>query len=88
MELQEVFNKVYLGLAGQYFERSINGHGVCAYRGHSWRKCAIGHLIPDALYSCEMDSESWSVDHVLNSCGVRCSMESSYPHLTPPTGRA
>lgn len=49
MYKQEIFNRVYLCLAAQNFERSIAAGGTCAYRGAAGRKCAIGHLISDQL---------------------------------------
>jgi hypothetical protein len=59
MDKQELFNKAYLGLAGQKFTRSaasVEVHGgLCLYRGTDGLKCAIGHAIPDELYDPEMD---------------------------------
>lgn len=57
MQLQDIFNRVYLGLKSQGFERSMvedevaSDGVVCAYRGAEGRKCAVGHLIPDELYT-------------------------------------
>lgn len=39
-------------------ERSVNVQGNCMYRGPNGLKCAIGHLIPDELYSPEMEGMS------------------------------
>lgn len=47
---QDVFNQVYLGLAQQQ-EVAVNNIGSCRYRSATGDKCAIGQLIPDALYS-------------------------------------
>jgi hypothetical protein len=46
---QRAFNTVYRALCRQKV-RSMNREGKCAYRGVKGSKCAIGHLIPDALY--------------------------------------
>jgi hypothetical protein len=46
---QEMFNKVWLGLQGQGWKKSIL-HGQCKYRGPNGTKCAAGHLIPDDKY--------------------------------------
>jgi len=63
MELQEVFNTVYKGLAGQNWEKSTakiqlvpdHFNFVCAYRGDNGCKCAVGHLIPDSIYKSDME---------------------------------
>lgn len=54
MTKQEVFDKVVRGLASQGYQTSMRG-GTCKYRGEGGRKCALGHLIPDALYVPCMD---------------------------------
>lgn len=54
MDKQEIFNKAYLGLKSQGFERS-SVEECCLYRDPSGRKCAIGYLIPDELYSENME---------------------------------
>jgi hypothetical protein len=50
--LQEVFNKAYIGLASQGFLRSYGSSATtsnsCLYRDKvNNRKCAIGHCVPD-----------------------------------------
>lgn len=57
MTLQEMFNKAYLGLAGQKFEKSSKA-GVCLYRGPDGKKCAVGHLIDDAHYTEELEHKA------------------------------
>ena len=58
MDKQEIFNKAYLGLKSQGFAKSFDGK-VCLYRDTEGRKCAVGYLIPDELYS--VDMEGWVV---------------------------
>ena len=56
--LQEVFNVSYAGLAKQNFRQSLRSTG-CAYRGLSeGSACAIGHCIPDELYSSFMEGQT------------------------------
>ena len=58
MTKQEMFDKVYIGLLNQKFERSMKNYGemsTCAYRGDGGMKCAAGHLIPDEEYKSDMD---------------------------------
>jgi hypothetical protein len=51
MNKQEAFNKIYLGLKSQGFEKSFNETIYrCQYRGPNGLKCAVGHLIPDDKY--------------------------------------
>ena len=51
MRRQEVFDRVVRGLASQDWKRSENDEGTCRLRGDHGRKCALGHLIPDKLYT-------------------------------------
>jgi hypothetical protein len=57
--LQQVFNTVVEGLAGQQWQQSVvadSGSGtVCAYRGLEGRKCAAGHLITDEHYDANFE---------------------------------
>lgn len=73
MTLQEMFNKAYLGLAGQKFERSANKQGSCLYRSPDGKKCAVGHLISDEHYASHLESKSvfsWDVNQALTASGV------------------
>lgn len=57
LDRQEVFNTVYTKLRAQG-KRSIvleGAHQRCRYRGEGGTRCAIGHLIPDELYSEELE---------------------------------
>lgn len=55
MTRQEIFDKVWAGLKGQGFERSITEEGICVYRGPNGTKCAAGHVLPDEEYDPEYD---------------------------------
>lgn len=65
MTLQEIFDQAYKGLAGQGWKQSRNANDTaCAYRGQNGCKCAIGHLIPDAAYSIELEGSAVHDVHV------------------------
>ena len=64
MTNQEVFTKVKNHLLSQ-MKHSKNGES-CLYRGPDGLKCAIGALIPDDLYT--PDLESNDIDHLLEIC--------------------
>lgn len=64
--LQEIFNKVYLGAASQSFERSLAipedisiSPGFCMYRSQNGLKCNAGHLILDTHYDSRMEGKSF-----------------------------
>lgn len=59
MTPQELINKVYSHLIKQGGPSQNNGS--CAYRAPDGRQCAIGCLIPDELYSPEMEHNSLGV---------------------------
>lgn len=57
MTNQEVYDKVKAHLLTQN-AKSISSNGMCKYRmQRSTKKCAIGCLIPDALYSKDIEGE-------------------------------
>jgi len=58
---QEVFDTVVSALIKQGHP-SIDTSGGCLYRGPDGLKCAIGHLIPDNVYTPDM--ENVSADHL------------------------
>ena len=60
MDLQQVFTTVTSSLLNQG-EPSIDNDGSCCYRGPGQLKCALGHLIPDANYTPEI--EGYSLSH-------------------------
>lgn len=49
--LQEVYDTSVAGLASQDFKPAMNKRGECRFRGPRGRRCAIGHCIPDNIYS-------------------------------------
>jgi hypothetical protein len=65
---QELFDRVSLHLLAQN-RTSVNAHGRCAYRGEGDLKCAIGVLIPDELYSPDMDTKC-SLTRVTEITGI------------------
>jgi hypothetical protein len=78
MSIQEIFNKVASHLLQQN-ARSLNGKGICYYRGEEGLKCAVGILIPDCLYNENLEGvrvDSFSVLGCLLKAGV---LETIYP---------
>lgn len=57
MNKQEMFTKVWLGLASQGWQRSAVGDN-CRYRGPNGMKCAAGHLLPDENYNTRFESRN------------------------------
>lgn len=57
MTNQTAFNRAVRALRLQG-KQSIDRGGICLYRGPDDLKCAIGHLIPDRVYSVGM--ENWN----------------------------
>jgi hypothetical protein len=59
MDKQKIFKKVAIHLLtqGKKSQRKLRFHRntVCAYRGYNNLKCAIGCLIPDKLYSSDLE---------------------------------
>lgn len=53
---QMIFDRVWTGLKGQGFVRSIEGDD-CMYRGPDGLKCAVGHCIDDEHYNMNMETE-------------------------------
>lgn len=54
---QDVFNNAYIGMLRQNRRSAKSLHGnQCLYRGPNGLKCAIGHSIPDELYSASMEN--------------------------------
>jgi hypothetical protein len=48
--LQEVFDKAWLGMKSQNWERATSQDGLgCEYLNKDGKKCAIGHCVPDEL---------------------------------------
>jgi len=55
MTLQEIFTKVKAHLLTQNTQ-SVDSGSNCCYRGPDGLMCAVGCLIPDALYSPSLES--------------------------------
>lgn len=64
--LQETYDKIVNGLRVQNC-KSLNGQGLCFYRGLNGTKCAAGHVIPDSKYNSIM--EGGSVCDITNIIG-------------------
>lgn len=56
MTLQEAFDIASVGLLTQKYP-SQNSSGECLYRGPRGRKCAVGFLIPDELYTRSLEGK-------------------------------
>lgn len=56
---QEMFDRVvtHLRAQGRRSQIQIHGRSACAYRGADGTKCAIGVLIPDALYRSTIEGD-------------------------------
>lgn len=71
MTLQEVVNKAVRGLAAQNWRRAAYA-GKCVYRAANGARCAIGHVIPDEMYSKTLEDKSitgnWHRLHSLFDC--------------------
>lgn len=51
---QEIFDRVYKHLMSQG-KRAYDASGGCAYRGTHGTRCAVGCLIPDAVYTPDIE---------------------------------
>ena len=54
---QKIINRVYSFLVKQGGP-ALTNDSRCAYRGEGGKKCAVGCLIPDSMYSTEMEDKS------------------------------
>lgn len=66
---QEVFDRAYIGLASQGFERSYEGVS-CLYRGPHGRRCAIGWNISDERYGTDLEGLCADDEPVLRAAGI------------------
>jgi hypothetical protein len=57
--MDELFLKACKGIIKQG-KQSTNGNGTCMYRGEGKLKCAIGHMIPDKMYTNDMEFNNFS----------------------------
>jgi hypothetical protein len=64
MDNQTAFDIAYKGIIAQGGPSVMlkGGETACLYRGENGRKCAIGHLIPDEMYTSDMDGEYSSLE--------------------------
>jgi len=62
VEAQEIFDYSVSKVIEQG-EQALGMESRCLYRGENGTKCAVGHLIPDALYNKKM--EGYGPDEVL-----------------------
>jgi len=72
MDNQEVYDKVKAHLFSQN-RKSLDANGKCAYRGENGAMCAVGVLIPDAMYLPSMEGAactSGRVVEVLDVLGI------------------
>lgn len=68
MELREIFDKVKAHLVQQNkksMDSNSPGNAVCAYRGINGASCAVGCLIPDSLYTEQI--EGITIRSILNT---------------------
>ena len=61
MKLQEIYDQSVSGVL-QQGDRSTSYTGMCALRGTSGKKCAVGHLIADEDYIASMEDDSFMND--------------------------
>jgi hypothetical protein len=65
MNNQQAFDTMVQHLRKQRQKSRNSGCGTCLYRGPDGLKCAVGVLIPDELYSKEMEGQA--IDRLLIS---------------------
>jgi hypothetical protein len=65
---QVIFNQVYAHLLKQG-KASVNYDGDCMYRGDAGTSCAVGCLIPDDVYTAELERKSMRNVRVHNILG-------------------
>ena len=59
MNAQETFDTVAKHMLTQGRRSTTDGANTCRYRGSEGRKCAAGVLIPDEIYTEEMEGLGW-----------------------------
>src|ERR1700723_4178090 len=60
MDSQEVFDTIVSHLRQQGCVAQDEFSGMCRYRTDDGKKCAVGVLIPDELYSPKMESQTYT----------------------------
>jgi hypothetical protein len=68
MNLQEIFDTATVGIIKQGGPASSKDTYMCAYRGEDGRKCAVGQLIPDELYTADLEGKGV---HILGIPGLQ-----------------
>jgi hypothetical protein len=56
---QQAFDAALYGIRAQKYARSgwmDEGNFLCLYRDSSGRKCAVGHILPDAIYTPDIET--------------------------------
>jgi hypothetical protein len=56
---QQAFDAALFGIRAQNYERSgwmDEGDFHCMYRDSAGRKCAVGHILPDAIYTPDIEN--------------------------------
>lgn len=66
---QELFDKVLAHARAQH-QRAVAPNGKCRYRLPDGRKCFIGALIPDELYSSEFEGKSVDSQMIRIAAGI------------------
>jgi len=70
MTIQELFSRVRAHLLSQGRKSTSVGGDVCLYRGEGNLRCAIGCLIPDEMYSTDLEGKLADAEIILNLCGL------------------
>jgi hypothetical protein len=70
---QHLFNTIVAHARGMAHkaEQPDGGGSACVYRAPDGGKCFVGALIPDEVYTPEMDTPEWSIGQVLEAIGLR-----------------
>ena len=88
LSAQEIFDRVLTHLRKQR-QPSVAWHNptgrlMCAYRGVFGQKCAAGVLIPDAVYSPEMDRRGLSKSSSEGGPNSKHAIKGSWRTASPP----
>ena len=92
---QKTFNKVARHLLKQNCKSIMPNTSVCAYRGENKTRCAIGALIPDRLYSMDLENSTpfcENVRAILSGLGYKdvefnCSLQKIHDNNDPKNWR-
>lgn len=80
--IDSLFQRIVRGLAAQEWQQSriAEGSPGCAYRGFDGRRCAVGVLIPDEIYSVDIEGD---IDEALYAIHKRGDLHAFISHLFP-----